>query len=61
VQSLLGQIAMGGPSMVAVKNSPRDAKALVTLLFTMGTRLRRSTLGLVALTPRIVALEDRRG
>jgi hypothetical protein len=61
VESLLGQIALDGPLVQAIKNSPGDAKALLPLVFTMGHTIEGLYREIGRLDARIVAVENRRG
>jgi hypothetical protein len=59
VESLLGQIAIDGPLMQAVKNSPGDAKLLASVVFTLGKIIEELYPQVGRLDARIVALENR--
>lgn len=61
VESLLGQIALDGPLVQAIQNSPGDAKALLPVVFTMGHIIEELYRQVGLLDARIVALESGRG
>jgi hypothetical protein len=59
VDSLIGQIDLNGPVVQFVKNSPGDAKSLLSVVFTMGHTLEALYREIGRLDARIVALENR--